>query len=264
LHEVDRVEIVDLERSVPPRLGHAFRRSVLGLALGFVLSAGSEQSGMENRTPATDSEPTTVSSSAAQSPFPRNGHLSARDLATVNAISAYFNAMTTLKGAFDQQNQDGSLVKGDFYLKRPGRMRFEYADPQPLTLLSDGAWVMLNDRELESVDRYPLRETPLYLILKRTVDLAKDAYIVKVEREGDLIGVTTREEEGAAQGDLTLVFASISGSENPGLELRHWMVEDVQGNRTLVSLRGLQAGMELDHALFVPEEYDFGSDDPDF
>ena len=182
----------------------------------------------------------------------QNGHLKPDELALVNEVSAYFNALETLKGSFDQQNQDGTLSTGMFYLRRPGRMRFEYAEPDQLTILSDGIWVMLNDRELESVDRYPLRETPLNLILKKQVDLAKDAEIVRVEREGDLIGVTAREQGGVAQGDLTLVFAG------PRLELRHWMVEDIQGNRTVVSLRNVVKGAHLGPELFIPEEYEFG------
>lgn len=184
-----------------------------------------------------------------------NAHLSSEDRALVDDVSAWFNGVETLKGVFDQQNQDGSLVTGDFYLRRPGRMRFEYAAPQQLTLLSDGLWVMLNDRELESVDRYPLRETPLWLILKDYVDLASDAEIVKVERQGELIGVTVREEDSATQGDLILVFAG------PRLELRHWIIEDVQGNRTLVSLRNIEQGMKLSPRLFIPDEYEFGEEE---
>lgn len=196
---------------------------------------------------------------AANKADERNAHLSAQDRELVNQVSAWFNNVETLKGAFDQQNQDGSVVSGDFYLRRPGRMRFEYAPPQQLTLLSDGLWVMLNDRELESVDRYPLRETPLWLILKKNVDLVGDGRVVKVERQGELVGVTVREEDGAALGDLTLVFAG--GGARLGLDLRHWIIEDAQGNRTLVSLRNVQTGMRLPPELFIPDEYEFGEDD---
>ena len=185
----------------------------------------------------------------------RNAHLTVEDRALVDEVSAWFNTVVTLKGLFDQQNQDGTLVGGEFYLRRPGRMRFEYAEPQQLTLLSDGLWVALNDRELESVDRYPLRETPLWLILKKHVDLAVDADIVRVERQGALVGVTVREEEGAAAGVLTLVFAA------PRLDLRHWIVEDVQGNRTIVSLRRMEQGMSLSPELFIVEDYDYGFED---
>lgn len=211
--------------------------------------AGVEESGANETEGALAAEEDSPSESLDEA------GLTPEDRALVDEVSAYFNSLTTLAGDFDQQNQDGTLYSGEFYLARPGRMRFEYAPPQQLTLISDGLFVMLNDRELESVDRYPLSDTPLNLILKKKVDLAKDAKIVRVERQGTLIGITAREEDGMAQGDLTLVFAG------PRLELRYWMVEDVQGNRTVVSLRNIRRGVEIDPGLFKPEEYEFGIED---
>lgn len=227
---------------------HSSCRS-LRLVAGLVLFTGLTGFAETVVPEAAETQPVEIEASG------RNAHLTVEDRALVDEVSAWFNNVVTLKGAFDQQNQDGTLVGGKFYLRRPGRMRFEYAEPQKLTLLSDGLWVALDDRELESVDRYPLRETPLWLILKKHVDLAVDADIVRVERQGDLIGVTVREEEGAAGGVLTLVFAS------PRLDLRHWIVEDVQGNRTVVSLRQMEQGMSLSPELFIAEDYDYGLED---
>ncbi len=221
----------------------------LRFAIGVFLFGGLMGFAETAVTDAAETQPVEIEASG------RNAHLTVEDRVLVDEVSAWFNKVVTLKGAFDQQNQDGTMVGGAFYLRRPGRMRFEYAEPQKLTLLSDGFWVMLDDRELESVDRYPLRETPLWLILKKHVDLAADADILRVERQGDLIGVTVREEEGAAGGVLTLVFAG------PRLDLRHWIVEDVQGNRTVVSLRQMEQGMSLSPELFIAEEYDYGLED---
>lgn len=219
---------------------------------GEIDAAETAPASMES--PSGEAESVEVSEPSDQQKSSQNSHLNDEERALVDEVSAYFNNLTTLRGVFDQQNQDGTLSHGAFYLKRPGRMRFEYFEPDQLTILSDGLFVMLNDRELESVDRYPMRETPLHLILKRDVDLLKDTRIIRVEHENGLIGVTAREEEGIAQGDLTLVFAG------PRLELRHWMVEDVQGNRTLVSLRNVVAGATLAPELFIPKEYEFGID----
>lgn len=183
--------------------------------------------------------------------------LTSTDKQLVKEISAYFNKITTLKGRFDQQNDDGTVSSGTFYMQRPGRMRFEYDDPNPLTLLADGFFVMLNDRELESVDRYPLRETPLYLILKKDVDLLDDAEIVDVQRQGEMVAITAREDDGVAEGDLTLVFVG------PRLELRHWIVTDVQGSQTLVSLRNVVLGEPLDPELFRAKAHEFGIEGDD-
>jgi len=181
--------------------------------------------------------------------------LSAEDVTVIDSASAYLNEIDTMQGNFLQINPDGGTTDGVFYMRRPGRIRFEYADP-PLTLMSDGTWAMVNDRELESVDRYPLRETPLYLLLKKNINLIKDANIVAVDHGNGMVAITASEQEGIAQGELTLIFSE------PSLELMHWMITDVQGQSTVVMLKNVQKGMKIDPALFLPEEGDiFGDDD---
>jgi outer membrane lipoprotein-sorting protein len=184
-----------------------------------------------------------------------NSDLAIEAKGQINQVSDYLNAIDTMSGDFMQTNPDGSLVEGKFYMRRPGRVRFEYDDPA-MTLMSDGTWAMINDRVLESVDRYPLLETPLYLLLKRDVDLLKDAEISAVEHGNGLIAITAAETSGIALGTLTLIFAE------PNLELRYWVVTDVNGDSTVVMLRNVERGMALDPALFLPEEGDiFGDDD---
>lgn len=210
-----------------------FPRLLAALFLGFTLS---------------------LTPSGAQEPL-QNSNLGDADRAQINAISDYINAINTMRGEFSQTNPDGTAVEGDFYMRRPGRVRFEYEDP-PLTLMSDGTWAMINDRVLESVDRYPLRETPLYLLLKKNVDLLKDANISKIERGNGLIALTAEETSGVALGSLTLIFSE------PALELRYWVITDVNGDSTVVMLRKIERGVEIDPALFLPEEGDiFGDDD---
>lgn len=185
------------------------------------------------------------------------GTLTADQIRQVDSISAYLNGLTTMQGDFLQINPDGSAVEGKFYMRRPGRVRFEYDNP-PLTLMSDGVWAMINDREIESVDRYPLRETPLHLLLKKDVNLTNDAQIVDVTAANGLVAVTALEEEGIAQGQLTMVFSE------PVLELRYWQVIDAQGDRVTVSLKNVQTGMKLDPELFIPDEKNFFDDDQEW
>ncbi|TNE59719.1 MAG: outer membrane lipoprotein carrier protein LolA [Alphaproteobacteria bacterium] len=196
----------------------------------------------------------TASAGSAENTVP-NEHITGELREEINKVSDYINAISTLKGDFTQTNPDGTASLGKFYMRRPGRVRFEYEDP-PMTLLSDGTWAMINDRSLESVDRYPLAETPLNLLLKRNVDLLKDADITKVEHANGLLAVTAEETTGVALGSLTLIF------NEPALELRYWVVTDVNGESTVVMLKNIERGMKLDPALFLPEEGSVFGDDP--
>ena len=86
----------------------------------------------------------------------------ARDL---TRISNYLNGITTLEGDFVQIGPNGDLSEGRFYMRRPGRLRFEYRPPNPALVIADGTWVGVYDQKLETLDRIPLGQTPLALLL---------------------------------------------------------------------------------------------------
>lgn len=166
----------------------------------------------------------------------------ARDLAR---ISAYLNSIDTMTGSFVQVDPDGVLSEGRFYISRPGRIRFEYRDPNPALVISDGFWVGVIDKRYNSVDRYPLSDTPLNLILQKNVNLAKEGAVTGVERREGQMRVTAIDPSHPERGSIVLVF-----SDNP-LELRQWIVEDAQGGLTTVALSETKRGVSIPPELFV-------------
>ena len=52
------------------------------------------------------------------------------DILPLAEVSAYLTDLKTVEAAFTQINDDGSISTGRLYLKRPGRMRFEYDPPE--------------------------------------------------------------------------------------------------------------------------------------
>ncbi len=162
----------------------------------------------------------------------------------VAAASAALNRISGLQGRFRQINPDGSASSGKVWLQRPGRLRFEYDAPNPLVIVADGATVAVEDRALKAVDRVPLRSTPLHFVLKKDVDLAKDARIVRVLRAGDATLVTLRDRSGETDGELTLAF------EGSDYALRRWTVIDGMGDRTELELVESARVARLDPKLF--------------
>src|SRR6476469_5300500 len=63
----------------------------------------------------------------------------------VPQIEQYFNSIRTLKARFVQSNPNGSVVQGNLYVRRPGRMRFEYDKPSQLKVVADGTQVTMWD-----------------------------------------------------------------------------------------------------------------------
>ena len=99
---------------------------------------------------------------------------------SLNQISAYLNTIQTAKTDFTQVNDDGSRSTGTFYIKRPGRMRFEYNPPEKLLVMAGAGEVGVFDGKSNrrSAERYPLARTPLNLILEKNVNLARRNMVV--------------------------------------------------------------------------------------
>ncbi len=151
----------------------------------------------------------------------------------------------TAKGNFTQANADGSLMTGAFALQRPGKVRFDYDDPTPILIVSDGTTVAMEDSELETVDRIPLGSTPLGLILDDGLDFSDpDIEIVSVSEDYGLAGITVRDATGEVDGELTLLF------ETEQFEFLGWIATDSELNTTQVSLSDVTTNNRLDPRLF--------------
>ena len=174
------------------------------------------------------------------------------DRAALDAISAYLNGITTLKGAFIQIGPDGNLSQGAFYISKPGKMRFEYKPPSPTLIVADGETVAVANIRLNTVDRYPLSQTPLDLVLGNDIDLKNDPQIVDLTHQQGSIVIGARTTSTMTRPNIMLVFSE------PQYELRQWSVVDNQGLTTTVALRGAVSGGTLSPLLFrLPDKNPF-------
>ncbi len=165
---------------------------------------------------------------------------------SLNALSKYLNTITQATSDFTQVNDDGSLSTGKFYIKRPGRMRFEYNPPEKLLVMAGGSNVGIFDGKsnIQKAERYPLRRTPLNLILEKNVNLAARNMVVGHDFDGTATIVTAQDPKNPEYGTIQLKFTS-----NP-IELRQWIVTDGQGSKTTVILGQLQRAENLSSTLF--------------
>jgi len=171
--------------------------------------------------------------------------LSQTQLAAVNEISRYFNSIRSMKGEFTQIGPRGRVSSGIFYIVKPGRMRFEYAPPNPLLVVSDGSWLYVKNRKRNRVDSYPLTTTPLRLILDQKVNFFRETEIQSVSETPELTTVTVKDTSAFASGSLVLVFDKVKQV------LQQWVVVDERGRRTVVSLSNIENGIRANPKLFV-------------
>jgi outer membrane lipoprotein-sorting protein len=173
-----------------------------------------------------------------------------QDVTDLNKISAYLNAITSMQASFVQVGPNGELDQGTIYARKPGRLRFEYAPPSPYLIVSDGVTIAVANSKMRTVDRYPLVDNPLSLILREGVDLAKDARITSVERQPGMLRITATEKSGPMKGQVTLIFG------HPATELRQWIITDAQGLQTMIALKNTKTQLELSPQLFILQDVD--------
>ena len=165
---------------------------------------------------------------------------------SLNDISRYVNGIALATSKFTQVNDDGTLATGNFYIKRPGRMRFEYDPPEELLVIAGGGQVGIFDGKsnLKKAERHPLRRTPLNLILEKNVNLARRNMVVGHAFDGTATTVTAQDPEHPEYGNIQLKFTS-----GP-IELRQWIVTDGQGSKTTVILGQLTKAESFPTTLF--------------
>jgi outer membrane lipoprotein-sorting protein len=160
-------------------------------------------------------------------------------------VSAYLSSLQTLVGNFVQVGPDGSKSKGDFYIQKPGKVRFEYDDPSPIDIVADGSSVAVRDRKLATQDIYPLSQTPLRYLLSDRIDLLKDTNVVNVTADDVFISVTIEEKQTLiGTSRLMLMVGAKDG------QLKQWTVTDPQGYDTTVAVYNLDSSKKVDPGLF--------------
>ena len=160
-------------------------------------------------------------------------------------IDSALNNTLSFAGRFAQYGSDGSFSQGNIYLKRPGKIRFEYDAPAPMLMVSDGVTLTQMDRQLETMDRVPLKSTPLAFFLSENVKLEDDVEIVGLQKTPAQIRVAARDGSGEIDGTITMVFDAQT------LALSEWVVDDGFGAQTRILLSDLQYNQKLNPRLFI-------------
>lgn len=169
----------------------------------------------------------------------------AADILSLDDISAYLNKLQTAQGEFTQINDDASISTGVIYIKRPGKVRFEYNPPDSALVIAGSNTVVIVDRKSnQPPESYPLSRTPLSIILARKVDLARANMVTGHTYDGTATVVTAQDPDNPEYGNIQLKFTA-----DP-VELRQWIINDGNGSQTTVVLGELRKGGSLPNSLF--------------
>lgn len=164
----------------------------------------------------------------------------------LNALSQYLNSLRTAEADFTQINPDGTISTGRIFIHRPGRVRFDYNEPDETLVMAGGGQVAVFDGKSNRgrPEQYPLSQTPLNIILERNVDLARRDMVVGHRQDGVKTIVVAQDPANPQYGQIELVFTA-----GP-TQLRQWVIVDGQGSRTTVVLGDLSTGGQFPSRYF--------------
>lgn len=188
-----------------------------------------------------------VATPSEQTPGVLAERLTKQQRDVVQKVSLYFNQLTALKGTFVQTSSDNKRQRGKFYIKRPGQFRFDYALPSKLVIISDGKYVAIQDHDLGTDDRWDLEYTPFRMLLRRDVDLVRDALFFEVQESEDSIALAIVEKGSTEASSIKLTFA-----KKPTLQVKEWTAKDAQGLDTRIVLGDIAKADDLEPSLFSP------------
>jgi outer membrane lipoprotein-sorting protein len=172
--------------------------------------------------------------------------------AGVAEVEQYFNSIRTLQARFVQNNPNGSVVQGTLYLRRPGRMRFEYDPPSQLKIVADGSQVTMWDIANRDFSQWPIGWTAASFLVKDPMSLSGDLRVEQIQHTNGEVQLTMVQARKPQEGKVIVRLA-----EGP-LLLRGWSIVDARGQRVDLSLQDIRTGLQLADSLFKYDGPDAG------
>lgn len=155
-------------------------------------------------------------------------------------VQRHLQAMTTLTADFAQTDRDGRVLTGTLTIKQPGRIRFQYQKGVPILIVAEGGALTFIDYSVKQVQRWPIRNSPLGVLLDPTRDIGRFARVVPTA-DPRVLSVEANDPKHPEYGRITLVFARDAAGP-AGLLLQGWVALDSQNNRTTIRLSKQQYG----------------------
>lgn len=156
----------------------------------------------------------------------------------------YLQNLRTAKADFIQNSSVGSRLSGQFYLNRPGKLRFNYNEVKDF-IVADGVFVYFYDSQLGEQSNAPIGQTLADFLLRKDLRLSGDLNVTQVYKKDGYVALTIIQADEPGAGQVELFFTEVPYA------LSRWRVTDAQGAITEVILKNLETGVTFkDNDLF--------------
>ena len=127
---------------------------------------------MFNTRPAVIATIAALSVAAVPSP------IAAQATGDLAAVQKHLQSVTTMTADFSQADRNGKVLTGVLTLKKPGKLRFQYEKGVPILIVAEGGALTFIDYSVKQVQRWPIKNSPLGVLLDPSRDITRYAKLV--------------------------------------------------------------------------------------
>jgi len=182
--------------------------------------------------------------------FAQNSALDNKELnkQVLEEIESYLNGVKNLSADFVQKSQDSSIIKGKFYLSRPGKMRVEYNSSNSLRALVivNNSVLSYHDLDLDEISNLSTNSTPASLLTRKNISFdAKDVKVTSIGKNAEYCWVSVVKKNRPEAGEFKIIF------KNNPLNFVKMEVKNDFGEIVYITLENIKFPENIDNELFV-------------
>ena len=162
-------------------------------------------------------------------------------------VQAHLRAVSSMTATFTQTDRRGRNLSGTLSLRRPGKIRFDYGRQANMLIVGDGRALTFIDYDARDVQRWPINDSPLSVLLNPGQDLSRFARVTR--NDPQVLMIEARDPRRREFGTITIAFAKVAGAPG-GLSLQGWNTRDAQNNLTTVRLSNQRFNVPVSDAAF--------------
>jgi len=174
----------------------------------------------------------------------------------VDKIQKFYDATRDLHAHFDQTLESGigraKKASGEVWLKKPGKMRWDYDKPEKKILVADGSTLWVYEQEDQQAFRQPMNSSTLpaqvsFLVGEGRLAQEFDASLVEVAGvggDGDLVVKLVPKTSSGNYRYLLFVAEAATG------QVKETVIYDQQGGTNRLRFSGLAVNSKVDDAKF--------------
>ena len=167
------------------------------------------------------------------------------DAISLEKLTLYINNIKTLEANFEQINNDNSVSTGSLLIKKPGKLRMKYEEPNESVVLVSSGLVTIFDLKSNGLpQKFALENLPFRVLLLSDLSFEMVNMGINYDLEESKTILTVKDMKNQDKGYIEITF-----THNP-IVLEQWLLVNSMEEKIIVKLTNVSLGGNMSNSLF--------------